>query len=100
MNLLVTEDAVRCFAEEWGFREGESIRIFVRYAGGGEDPYALGIMSAKPMHVGLQTTAGGMTFFMEETDLWFLEERDLTLESKGEDIFFRLTERPSASADA
>ncbi|MEF3303672.1 HesB/YadR/YfhF family protein [Paenibacillus sp. GYB003] len=92
MKLNVTDEAVRCFAEEWGFREGEHIRIYVRYAGGGENPYALGIMSAKPIDAGLRATAGGMTFFMEEADVWFLENRDLTLDAQGEDIYFQLPE--------
>ncbi|GAA3401295.1 HesB/YadR/YfhF family protein [Paenibacillus hodogayensis] len=92
MKLSVTDAAVFCFSKEWGFREGEHIRVYVRYAGGGEDPYALGIMSGKPMDAGLESKAGGMTFFMEETDLWYLEERDLTLDAKGEDIFFHLSD--------
>lgn len=92
MKLIVTDAAVRCFTEEWGFREGDFVRVFVRYAGGGEDPYALGIMSGKPIDVGIRATAGKLTFFMEEADLWFLENRDLTLDAEGEDIFFRLSE--------
>ncbi|RKN84851.1 HesB/YadR/YfhF family protein [Paenibacillus ginsengarvi] len=91
MKLNVTDAAVFCFQKEWRFRPGDSIRIYVRYAGGGEDPYALGIMSGKPLDIGLSTVAGGITFFMEETDVWYLEERDLTLDAKGEDIYFHLT---------
>ena len=94
MKLTVTDAAVHCFTKEWGFREGETIRIYVRYAGGGEDPYALGIMSGRPIDIGLETSAGGMTFFMEETDLWFLEQRDLRLDATGEDIQFQLSDRP------
>lgn len=90
MKLIVTDAAVHCFTTEWGFREGDFVRVFVRYAGGGEDPYALGIMSGKPIDVGIRATAGNLHFFMEEADLWFLENRDLTLDAQGEDIFFRL----------
>lgn len=93
MKLDVTDAAIVCFKQEWGFRDGEFIRIFVRYAGGGNDPYALGIMSGKPLDSGLETTAGNITFFMEDADLWFLEERDLTLDAKGEDIYFHLSEK-------
>lgn len=95
MKLIVTDAAVHCFTKEWGFREGEYVRVYVRYAGGGEDPYALGIMSGKPIHIGIETAAGKLTFFMEEADLWFLDNRDLTLDAKGEDIFFHLSAAPA-----
>ncbi|MDF2723368.1 MAG: Fe-S cluster assembly protein HesB [Paenibacillus sp.] len=91
MTLTITEAAVHCFKREWGFRDGGHIRIYVRYAGGGEEPYALGIMSGKPIDIGLVTEAGGMSFFMEEAELWFLDGRDLTLDAKGEDIYFHLS---------
>ena len=93
MKLTVTEAAITCFTKEWGFHEGDYIRIFVRYAGGGEDAYALGIMSGRPISPGLQEHTGKLTFYMEETELWYLDGRDLTLDAKGEDIYFQLSGR-------
>lgn len=89
MKLNITEKALSCLKEEWGFEAGESIRVYVRYAGGGGEPYALGITRAIPVGGGgIRTDAGGIVFFMEESDLWFLEERDLVIDAKGDEIQF------------
>lgn len=91
MKLIVTPAAVSCFKNEWGFREGDQVRIFVRYSGMGEDgPYSLGISHDTPMHIALSTVQDDITFYMEHNDVWYLEGRELTIDGKGEDIMFVL----------
>lgn len=86
MHLKVTAAAIDCFKKEWGFSEGESIRIFVRYVSGGTEPYALGITRDNPINAALTADAGGISFFMERNDIWFLEDKDLHVDAVGEDI--------------
>lgn len=93
MKLNVTSNAVHCFQKEWGFTQGDVVRIFVRYSGMSEKgPYSLGIQHDRPMYIGISTVQDNITFYMEENDLWFLDGRDLTIDSEGEDILFQLPE--------
>lgn len=89
MLLKVSDAAIDCFKKEWGFSEGESIRIFVRYVSGGKEPYALGITRDEPINAALSASAGGMRFYMESNDIWFLEDNDLEIDAAGEDIVLK-----------
>lgn len=90
MNIRITPQAVACLKEEWGFADGDHIKIYVRYTGGGDEPLALGIMKEQPSPAipTDQVTAGGLTFYMERDDQWFLEERTLTIDACGDQIRF------------
>lgn len=81
MNLTVTADAVRTFTSEWGFREGDYIRIYSRYGGGAsaEGSFSLGIERKSPIDIALSTMTAGVTFYIEQSDIWFLDGRDLTI---------------------
>ena len=89
MQLKVTPAAVERFKTEWGFEQGDDIRIFVRYSGFSESgPYSFGIMKDSPRDPATQTQTGGLTFYMEQNDLWFLDEKELTVDEKHEEIVF------------
>lgn len=88
MELVVTPEALACFRQEWGFEDGEQIRVFVRYVSGGETPFALGITRDIPQEIGIVAAAGPLTFYMERKDLWFLEGKRLLIDCEGEDIVF------------
>ncbi|WP_181592568.1 iron-sulfur cluster biosynthesis family protein [Paenibacillus sp. YN15] len=90
MNLRITETAVSCLKQEWGFTDGDYIRVYVRYASGGSEAYALGILREKPENNDqiIQMSSGGFFIYMKQSDLWFLEERNLTIDAKGEDLLF------------
>jgi uncharacterized protein YneR len=93
MGFEVTPAALECFQKEWGFEDGEQIRVFVRYVSGGETPFALGITRDTPQEPVLTAHAGALTFFMERQDVWFLEGSRLQIDCEGEDIVFRLLNR-------
>lgn len=90
MKLHVTQAAIDCLTKEWDFEAGESVRVYVRYQSGGPSPLVLGIQKEKPGRepVALRQEAGGISFFMEERDAWFLEGRDLTIDANGSDLLF------------
>jgi uncharacterized protein YneR len=92
MELSVTAAALDCFRNEWGFGDGETIRVFVRYVSGGEEPFALGISRDTPQEAALVARAGPLTFFMERKDVWYLDGRRLRIDCSGEDIVFQLTD--------
>ncbi|MEI7026800.1 HesB/YadR/YfhF family protein [Paenibacillus sp. y28] len=91
MNLIVTPAAAFCFLNEWGYQAGDCIRLYVRYAGeGGNEPFRLGIAKDVPYEAGISAQTGKMTFYMESSDMWFLDGKTLTVDCRGEDIEFRL----------
>ncbi|KIL36066.1 Fe-S cluster assembly protein HesB [Cohnella kolymensis] len=91
MELIVTPSALSCFKKEWGFGDGEIIRVFVRYVSGGELPFAFGITRDTPLDAAVTTVAEAVTFYMERKDTWFLEGKSLKIDSEGEDIVFQLS---------
>ncbi|CAM2885711.1 HesB/YadR/YfhF family protein [Paenibacillus sediminis] len=74
MNIHVSEEAAKWYRKELELREGDSIRFFARYSNTSpiHPGYSLGISVEQPKHPGFRTEAGGLTFFMEEHDLWYL----------------------------
>lgn len=90
MNFDVTQSAIACFTKEWGFKEGDHVRVFVRYSGGGEDAFAFGIMKAAPVYPAISVKNQNITFFIEANDLWYLDGKNLTLDCKNEEIVFQL----------
>ncbi|WP_312894339.1 HesB/YadR/YfhF family protein [Paenibacillus eucommiae] len=85
---MVTHAAVDCFQKVWGYRQGEFIRIYVRYSGGAEDAFAFGIMKDDPQNLAISYVDGGITFFMEEKDAWYLSDRNLTIDCRHDEIVF------------
>lgn len=93
MKLEVTAQALAVFQQEWNFVSGDQVRIFVRYSGGGADAFAFGIIKDEPIRPGISTVKEGITFYMEENDVWYLEGKSLTLDTNNkEDIMFQLVE--------
>ncbi|MGM1045890.1 Uncharacterized protein YneR [Paenibacillus uliginis N3/975] len=88
MKIIVTDAAVDCFKKDWEYSIGDYVRIYVRYSGGGEDAFAFGITRDEPRYPAISNVYGGITFFIEENDLWYLDGRDLTIDCFHEDIVF------------
>ncbi len=88
MELVVTPSALACFKEEWGFGDGETFRVFVRYVSGAEVPFAFGITRDTPMDAAVTIVADRLTFYMESKDIWFLEGRSLKIDLSGEEIVY------------
>lgn len=95
MKIIVTQQAVAWFEQEWGFRTGDFVRIFVRYGGHStvHEAYSLGITREEPKEMAASTTERGITFYMEQDDLWYLNEKDLRIDVQPgtDEISFLLT---------
>lgn len=88
MELDITPSALSCFKREWGFTDGEKIRIFVRYVSGGETPFSFGITRDSPLDAAVTTVLDEVTFYMEHKDVWFMEGKSLKIDYQGENIIF------------
>ena len=90
MELIVTPAALACILQEWGYAEGERVRVFVRYVSGGEEPFAFGMMRDHPVDPAVSVDLGSLLFYMESKDVWFLEGRSLTIDGSGDEIYYRM----------
>lgn len=81
MRLVVEQSAARWYMREMELTSGDHLRIFVRLGGSGsvQPGYSLGVMKDTPRNPGLHQVVEGITFYMEDDNLWFLDEKDLYL---------------------
>ena len=87
--LDISDEAIQTFRQEWGVKEGQFVRIYVKYAGGGSDAFSVGInVSADPIDPVIVESFGGIHFFIEKSDDWLMSEYKLAIDSKENEIFF------------
>ncbi|RED75073.1 uncharacterized protein YneR [Cohnella phaseoli] len=91
MSFLVTGEAIRTFKEEWGLQNGQYVRIYAKYAGGGNNPFSVGInASAEPVDPAIIVPLGGYRFFVEKSDEWIVNDIKLDIDSGEDGIFFTI----------
>lgn len=79
------------FTDEWGFRAGDYVRVYVRYGGSGG--FSLGLSKTRPPRQAVaQFTADHITFYVDADDEWYFEGRDLEIDylPNEDDIEYRL----------
>ncbi|NQX46326.1 hypothetical protein HQN87_13375 [Paenibacillus tritici] len=81
MNMLISPEAAAWFKRELSLQDGAHIRLFPRYSsGGGLHPgFSLGIATEQPGRPAVQFEQGGLIFYMEEQDLWYMEGYSLSI---------------------
>ena len=87
MKITVTEKAMAWFKEEMDAKPGDHIRFFARYGGCStvQSGFSLGVSREMPNHIGAKHEQAGITFYIEENDLWYFEENDLIVDCNPED---------------
>jgi len=90
MNIVVEQPAASWYKTEMGLVDGDFVRIYVRLGGCGSvhPGLSLGVIKDKPRRIGLSEAVDGITFFMEEDNLWYLENKELRIsfDAKYEEI--------------
>ncbi|WP_379140211.1 HesB/YadR/YfhF family protein [Paenibacillus sp. sgz500992] len=81
MKMVISPEAAAWFKRELDLQTGGHIRLFPRYSsGGGLHPgFSLGIATELPGRPAVQTEQGGLIFYMEEQDLWYMEGYSLSI---------------------
>ncbi|MEC1626625.1 HesB/YadR/YfhF family protein [Bacillus mojavensis] len=92
MNMTVNEDALNWYKEELDLQNGDQVRFFVRYGGCSnvQKGFSLGVTKDAPQEAGVTAEVGGITFFIEESDLWYFDNHDLLVsysQSADEPVF-------------
>jgi uncharacterized protein YneR len=81
MKIQISSEAAAWYKKELSLKTGDFVRFYVRY--GGFSPvqkgFSLGISSDEPDDIGAKTTEDGITFYVEEKDLWYFDEHDLVV---------------------
>ena len=92
MNITIDEQSVAWYRKELDLDDGDSIRFFPRY--GGYSPiqsgFSLGISPEPVLDGKVKKEKGGLTFFVEDDDLWYFDGHDLEVrydEKKAEPAF-------------
>lgn len=92
MSFTVTEAAAQWYKQEMQLEAGDYVRFYVRYGGtnGPGNGFSLGVSVIHPVAVGEQVERDGITFFIEQDDMWFLQDAYLIIQQndKTEEIEF------------
>ncbi|GGE29445.1 hypothetical protein GCM10011391_05010 [Pullulanibacillus camelliae] len=96
MLLSITKPAVQWFKKELELDEGATVRFFIRSGGCADvgDGFSIGIAPEQPQQPIASETLADVTFFIEESDQWFFENKHLNVKykRKTDDIHYILTE--------
>lgn len=79
MELTITEDAAQWYIDELDIDDDSYLRFYVRYGGvGGLVPgFSIGVNLNSPQHIHTSTVVKGITFYIEESDAWYFEGKNL-----------------------
>ncbi|UOQ87486.1 HesB/YadR/YfhF family protein [Gracilibacillus salinarum] len=79
MEMSITKPAAKWFINELELTEGDSIRFFARYGGFGgvHKGFSLALEKAEPNNLGAEITEEGIQFFVEESDIWYFDQKNL-----------------------
>jgi uncharacterized protein YneR len=86
VEIIISEDAMQWFRQEMETNEGETVRFFVRYGGSSklQPGFSLGVTKDEPLEAAVQTTHGGVKFFIEQSDVWYFDGHNLLVSVNGE----------------
>ncbi|MGG4141798.1 hypothetical protein ABEW34_01595 [Paenibacillus algorifonticola] len=88
ISFVVSDKAIDSFKNEWELEEGQYVRIYAKYIGGGSDAFTIGInASATPVDPALVQSIEGFHFFVEKTDAWILQDELLQIACNENGIF-------------
>ncbi|MFY4774011.1 HesB/YadR/YfhF family protein [Metabacillus sp. RGM 3146] len=84
MKLKVSNKAASWYKEELDLNDGDSLRFFVRYGGNStiQSGFSLGVINDTPKEAAAMAEANGLTFFVEESDVWYFDQYDLQVNVK------------------
>jgi uncharacterized protein YneR len=81
MKITISEDALKWFQDEMNVKEGDTIRFFARYGGNStiHKGYSLGVTKEQPVNIGESITIDNVVYFINETDLWYFKDYNLSV---------------------
>ncbi len=79
MKITVSNEALEWYVDEMNLKDGSFVRFYARYGGSSQiqKGFSLGISTEEPDQIGTKTNLNGITFYIEEKDLWYFDGHDL-----------------------
>ncbi|MBE4908602.1 HesB/YadR/YfhF family protein [Bacillus luteolus] len=79
MELMVSDKAAKWYKDELNLQSGDGVRFFVRYGGFNslQSGFSLGVSIEKPVESAIKVEEEGITFFVEEADIWYFDNHNL-----------------------
>jgi uncharacterized protein YneR len=79
MKIHISNDAANWYKNEMHLKSGDCIRFFARYGGHStiQQGYSLGIAVENPHDIAVKEEKCGITYYIEDKDLWYFDEQDL-----------------------
>lgn len=79
MKIHISNEAAKWYKEELHLKNGDNVRFFARYGGHSsvQQGFSLGLSTENPMDIGSKIVIDGITFFIEDRDLWYFDDKDL-----------------------
>nr|WP_263326682.1 HesB/YadR/YfhF family protein [Neobacillus sp. Marseille-Q6967] len=86
MNIKISNEAAAWYKQELDLKSGDYVQFFARYGGCStvQKGFSLGVSTEEPMDIGAKTVVDGITFYIEQKDLWYFDNHDLEVEFKAE----------------
>lgn len=94
MKLEVTKEAAAWFKSEMDLQSGDYVQFVVKIYGGIPTPhpsYFLGLSIGKEGTIAIKDEVEGLTFYFDDRDAWFLENYDLAVVLKNNDVDYVFT---------
>ncbi|WP_102028115.1 HesB/YadR/YfhF family protein [Salirhabdus sp. Marseille-P4669] len=95
MKFNVSNDAAKWFIEEFDLEKGDYVQISAKLYGGIPTvfpSYFLGITVGNEGDIAYQDEKEGITFYINNTNAWLLENHRIEVELDGEDVDFKFIE--------
>lgn len=82
MKIHISDEAAAWYEDEMFLSKGDYVRFFARYGGCStvQQGFSLGISKEEPVNAGAETAKNGITYFIEEKDIWYFDNHDLYVE--------------------
>ncbi|MEH7177571.1 HesB/YadR/YfhF family protein [Neobacillus vireti] len=94
MKLEVTKEAAAWYISEMNLKSGDYVQFVVKIYGGIPTPhksYYLGLSVGKEGTIAIKDEVEGITFYFDDRDAWFLENYDLAVVRKDDDVDYIFT---------
>ncbi|WLD95252.1 HesB/YadR/YfhF family protein [Alkalihalobacillus sp. AL-G] len=85
----ISSPAVQLYKEELGLKKGDSLQLFVRYAGTGLG-FCLGVEPGLPENDDYVREIDGIRFFVKSDELWFVDQMSMDYDASGENFSVEL----------
>lgn len=82
MKLKLDKKAANWYINELQLNKGDFVKFFVRYGGCSniQKGFSLGVVKQIPDEIGVSNEVEGVTFYIENRDLWYFDQHHLIVE--------------------